>query len=286
MRARTVITIALLLSLLAACGGSEDGSATTDPDTSTSDDGGGTRPPTTVPAGVSGDVLLTVAYQGGFLPVEVALASGYAHVLTADGSLISEGPIPEIYPAPLLRPYGVVDVSGDMDTLTGLIDALGIADVTDETIEGDAFIADAPSTVVVYHDENGAHRMSAQALFGDPETSDPRLAAMLDLVMTLDSFASDPGSQPYQVEQWQVLATAPMETGDIIADPAPWPLDIAPGDFEAEVAGLPCTVVDNTPEIEAAFTEASQLTAWTDGSDEYGLVVRPLLPGEHGCEQS
>jgi hypothetical protein len=72
-------------------------------------------------------------------------------------------------------------------------------------------------------------------------------------------------------------------------EPTAWPLETSLGSFGKPVGDqlqdASCGTVSGTdletlrPSLEAA----NQLTPWESGGERYQLLLRPLLPDEHGC---
>src|SRR4029078_10674671 len=109
-------------------------------------------PPTTVPRGFEhphgpDDVIVRVAYEGGFVPVETMFLNLPTLLVSGDGHVFVQGPVPEIYPGPLLPNIQVSPV-----TEAGVQDLLQLADehglLADVTYTNPTNIADAPNTVV------------------------------------------------------------------------------------------------------------------------------------------
>jgi hypothetical protein len=284
-------SLALLL-VLAACGGGDDATASTDgvrgggstsgPDTSTSDAGS-----------AAGEPLFMITYEGGFSTPSMLASLGPVYAVTTDGELVFQGAIPEIFPGPLVPPYEVTDVSDLLPDLEEMLDRIGIADITEEIDDQAAGnVADASTTVLTYFDENGTHRYGVYALGFDPdaETSDPKVVALNDLMLTLQdaTFSGEPG-EPFSSDRWQVVQNGDFVPGGdtgVPEDVRPYPLEVAVADFEHTSFGLPCTILEGAAAAEAAevFGDATQVTVWDTGTEEIQLLPRPLLPGEVGCE--
>lgn len=292
---RTLPLLIALVVALAACGG---GAATGGPDTTDIPDTTTSTPPTTAgpdttmpPDAGPDDVVLRVTLEGGFVPIEFAYNTLARYTLLADGRLLFEGPVPAIFPGPLLPAVQVAELAeGDIARILDLVAAADLPGIRDETnTEYADTVADAPNTVVTYFDENGAHRFSVYALgFGLEELEDPRVPALQRLVDTLDTMAfGDAPITDWEASSLQVIAT---EAGEAPNDPAatvvPWPLDAPINDLGTEVmSGLRCIVVegDDLAAAGPVFENANQLTFFDDGTTTYRLTVRPLLPGDTAC---
>ena len=263
----------VLVLLLAACGGGAGDSTTT----------GATDTTTGGPPATGDQALFMITYEGGFASPSMFAAIGPAYVVTTDGRLIMQGPIPEIFPGPLVPNYQVMDVSDLLPDLEDILDRVGIAGITEEIDnDGAANVADASTTVLTYFDQAGTHRYGVYALGFDPQanTADERTVALSDLIMTLDAtaFGGDP-SQPYESDRWQVVVSGdliPADTG-VPEDVRPYPLAIAVDEFDQTSFDLPCTILERADAAAAVevFTGATQVTVWdtcllytSDAADE------------------
>lgn len=289
MKTRIAILTIVLGLLAAACGGGDasgtddNETTTTGADTTGQGDGDTT---TTIPTEVNGsEVVLVITDGGGFVPVEFLATQGPRYVLTADGSLYAMGPVPEIFPGPLVQPYVVIDASDSLDDIYSLVEGMGLAGI-DEEVNDDAgdFIADASTTGITFYDEDGAHKYAVYALGVDERADDEMVQYLRDIVMTLDAIAMENEGTPYEPTQWQV-SLSEVELEGVETSSEDWPLEVAPHDFVSDGDFFPCLVVEADPTLDAAFEAASQqVTTWDYEGDEYYLLVRVLLPGETGCE--
>lgn len=289
-----IAPIALVAALVtAACGGGTSGGAeTTEPPSTTGSEVTDTTTTETTPPGAGSEVVLTITDDGGFVPLEYAATNGPRFVLTADGTLYAQGPVPAVFPGPLVTPYVVADASGSMEDIQRLIDAMGLADITNEqNTDASTMVADASTTTVTYYDDSGGHMFSVYALGfdnglqeGDQVIDDERADALYDLTVVLQDVAASSDTTPYEPATWQVMLS-PAEDPTIDTEPQPWPLAVTPDDF-IDIGGFfPCVVIDSDPTVDAAFNAASvQTTTWDHEGTEWYLLVRALLPGEKGCE--
>lgn len=270
---RRTISIVAFATLLAACGSGESSETTV-----------GTAPPTTA-GGNADSVVLTVTSEGGFVPVEFNLDRLPRFQLMSDGRLFSVGPVPAIFPGPMLTNVQVTMVDDDLrGEIDALIEELGLADI-DERIDdsGAEMIADATTEFITYHDESGTHRLGIYALGlteGVPASSDRILAT--ELVEILDEAAATGEATTYIPEQLQVAAGPGMEEPGMSTE-QPWPLNMDFEDMADWGVGWRCTAVsgDAVAPLLEIFGEANQATLW--GPDRLGIRARPLLPGETAC---
>ena len=265
---RTITTLVALALAAVACGGAGDSSDTT-------------------VAGNPDTVLLTITSEGGFIPVEFNLDRMPRYQLMTDGTLFYQGPVPAIFPGPMLTNVQVTSLDTAVhDEVLALIDELGLPGI-DEQIDnsGAETIADASTEFVTYYDETGTHRLGVYALgLTDGVNRSPERLLMTELVEILDEATATGESTPYQPEVLQVAA------GPGVAEPGmstvePWPLEVAFSDMDEWGAGWRCSSVEGevVDSLIQVFSEANQATLWDTGDEELALRARPLLPGETAC---
>jgi hypothetical protein len=235
--------------------------------------------------------ILQVKSEGGFAPVELILGRGPTYTLLGDGRLITDGPVVALYPGPLLPNYVVTRVeSGDMEVILELVEEIGLPEMTHEHDDSaTAHIADATTEVVTYWDDNGAHKYSVYALgmvFGSVKAP---TVAFADLLTALDQASAGSEALPYEPEHIRVLAGVARGPEDpLFEDVRQWPLgDEDPATWPELTMGWTCRVFE--PEVVTEFTDASQATEWLHpdpmlDAPTISLLVRPLLPGEAGCQ--
>lgn len=247
--------------------------------------------PTSGPPADPDAAMLQVRSEGGFAPVEFVLGRGPTYTLTAGGTLVYEGPTAAIWPGPLVPNYLTVEVSDDdMATILALVDEIGLAEMTEESdLENGQGVADATTEIVTLWDKSGVHTYSVYALGIDPEPSNPSTAAFLELLDVLGEAAAAPGAVPYEAESVQVIAGVAMAPVDAeFEDTREWPLEGEdPAGWEELPNGWTCSTFG--PEILETFEDATQVTRWLHpdpmmDAPSYALLVRPLHPGESGCD--
>lgn len=232
-------------------------------------------------------VVLTVAWEGGFVPVEFLVGRGPRYVLLADGRLVLEGPVPTIYPGPLLPSYVVTRLDeATMERVGELVDEIGFAGFDElRNTDAAARVADAATDVVTWFDANGPHVFAVYAL-GLVETSDPRVASLAELVRTLERAASSGESEPYEGDRLIVHVAAGAGDPEF-PDTRPWPLPDPPGALgPTDFDGWECAVYEGeeAQRLIHLFSDATQVTTWTHDGVEHRILARPLLPGETGCD--
>lgn len=231
------------------------------------------------------EAVLQISSEGGFMPMEMALAGGPRYTLLGDGSLIYMGLQTMQFPGPLVPPYLVAQLDDNqVNAVMAMVEDMGLAEVEDETDDSAmATVADAATDAIRLWDENGEHRYAVYALGIEEEPSE-RNAVFAELIATFDQFTSMTDGEPYVADQVRVIA-GPAFIDPSFTDTREWPLestDLSEWQ-ELPVVGWRCTVIEGpVPEV---FDGATQATAWEnpDGGEPLQLLVRPLLPGEDDC---
>lgn len=245
-------------------------------------------------------LILRVAYEGGFVPYEYTLESTPFWSLFGDGTLIVPGPQIEIYPGPALPNLTATPVSEE--GIQAILEAARDAGLMDgDANYGDQCIADAATTVFTTNAGGTTTVVSAYALdVGEPAgtcgnemDADARakLAAFQAKLTDLRGWlpkGSVGTERPYDPTQMRVYVLPYQADAELPQDPIDWPLGPPLDEFGEAVrdaADTRCGVVtgaDLTTLLEAAG-QANALTPWTSGGTEYHLIFRPLLPDEHHC---
>jgi hypothetical protein len=285
--------------MLAACG-EESPSANTGappassappetPPASTPPSSAPSTPPSTSPASGgydhptgADDVVIQVGYEGGFVPVGVAFTQVPSLLITGDGRVITEGPVPAIYPGPLLPNLVQRTITEEgVQALLAKADELGL--LTDIRYgDPSSQIADAPDTVVSITVDGTTYRHVAYALGIDPE-SDPDRANLFDFDTAATDLTGTAGAdqlgteEPYESDTYLIRATdVDLSTMDTEVPPTVvrWPADASVRLADAsECAELP------RAEGDALFTDANQLTFFKQAGVTYSVSATLRLPG-------
>ncbi len=253
------------------------------------------------PTGAS-DLVLRLRYVGGFVAPAAHLVDLPAISVYGDGTVIIPGPVPAIYPGPALP-----NLQGATITPAGmqiLLEAARDAGLFGPDAHYDLVgIADASSAEFTLNAGGRVHTISAYALMeaGDtPQGADPavtearaRLARLQTQLGHLEGLlGAELGSwSSYQADAIQLLvsAGAPNDGQGLIQQPLAWPLSTPLATFGEALPtlfqGQRCGVVSGSDvdPVMPLLEQANTLTPWTDDGASYGLIVRPLLPGEEGC---
>ena len=246
-------------------------------------------------------LILQMAYEGGFVPYEYTLGSTPFWSLFGDGTLIVPGPQIEIYPGPALPNLTATPVSED--GIQAILEAAADAGLMDgDANYGNQCIADAATTVFTTDANGQTSVVSAYALdVGEPAgtcgnggDADARakLAAFQAKLTNLHSWlpsGSLGAERPYDPTEMRVYVLPYQGDAELPQDPTEWPLEAPLDSFGEPVENASsdtrCGVVtgEDLTTLLAAAKNANALTPWTSGGTEYQLIFRPLLPDEHAC---
>jgi hypothetical protein len=274
---------------------------------------GAPNSPSPAPPADPDALVLRIQRVGGFLPIGVTEASLPVVSIYADGRVITEGPVPAIYPGPALPNIQVQRIS--TDAVRALVDRALAAGVRDTADLGRPGVADAATTRITVITDSGTYVREVYALGeaggttrtgggkGPPATPTvyPNLTAeqqaardkLLDLVRALTDLEGTLGagavgdSQPYPPTAVAAVVTAwHPRASDPPQPPRAWPGPALPGEQLGGQAGLTCVSAGGQPAqaLLDAARQADALTPWTsaDGTP-WSVTFRPLLPDESGC---
>ena len=293
-RATALLVPAALALTLAACGDDSEPAADepidTVADTTVPTTPPTTAPPTTAPPttaapdgyehpSAADDVVVSIAYEGGFMTMEATFAQLPSLLVTGDARQFTLGPQIQIYPGPLLPNVQLTDVGEDgIQQLLALADEHGL--LQDREYDADTNVADAADTVVTIsaNGETYVHRAYALGLGGGPgmteETGDrAELQAFVDAAMmslgTTDTETFEP--ETYLVRSFPV---DDLSGYDVEPTVVAWSVD------GVDLAAASDCVEIPADEVGDLFAEANQLTFFEQDGVTYRLGVKPLLPGD------
>jgi hypothetical protein len=279
-------TVVVALLLLAACGGT-GGTAGTGGATGSEPGDAGTPKPDVV--------AIRVVHSGGFVPVTAIPSRLPLISVYGDGWVISEGPVPAIYPGPALpniqrRQIPVQDVRTFVQKA---LDA-GVGSGADL---GRPTVTDMPDTVFTVTTDDGVKQLEVYALEMTEDgpnaglTPEQRAARqkLTAFLAELQELQAAGGSEPYPATSVAAIATAyPEENPPTEPSPPPavaWPGPALPGEKIGGSDQVGCVTVtgDEAKAVLAAAESAKSTTPWTSGGKTWSLQLRPLLPDESGC---
>lgn len=286
----TLIAAAVPLFLLAACAQpGESVAGATGP--------GVPESATASPQGAD-ELVARVESYGGFVPPDRTVGTLPAISVYADGRVITEGPVPAIYPGPALPNLQVLKLSSYK--VEQLLEEAATAGVRPGADFGQPNVADAPTTRVTVRTAQGPQSVAVVALneaqVNDPMLTDAQKAARTKLAgfvkKLTDLSAGDVSSSSKAYEPASVAVLArPWVKQQAGGEPAQaevaWPGPALPGDYLNPAFKIGCVVVTgaDTGQVLTVARKANQLTPWTTGGEKYLITFRPLLPDEKGCAQ-
>jgi hypothetical protein len=229
------------------------------------------------------------------LPPVGAFSTAGPDLAIDQGRLIIHGPQMAIYPGPLLpnllqRPLSQagIDALVAAARAAGLLD--GPTDLTGGLMPGAQtghllFVIDGVEREVIGDPTRQIVCVTApcDGVPGTPEAFGQFWAKVHDIGSWLGPELGP--EAPYIGDRFAVLLIEPVVDGSLPPSTALWPLDTPMSEFGVAWPGSPparCGVIegDALKAALAAFGAANELTQWSDGTDIYGVVVRPLFPGE------
>jgi hypothetical protein len=289
-RGLVVACSAVALLTLASCG--DDATTSTSPSTSAS--------PT--PDGSNASLVAQVSIGGGYVTAEHALSTVPRLTVLADGTVITAGVVPAMYPGPAIMPLRETKVAPA--DVRSLIDQARDAGLLERPIDfGQPPIADAPTTVVTIVADGVTHQHRAEALSesattgptgtgisGTGSLSDAAVAhrrALQSFIDAADGLTGAAGSDgEWLPSTIAVTVTGPYQSdpsGPVVA-PVDWPLSWKPA-LPTTSGEMPCTLVRGADAavLLDALHGANQRTPWIIDGAARGVVFRAVVPGDPGC---
>lgn len=253
-------------------------------------------------------LVLRMEITGGFVPAEYALTELPAFSLYADGTVITTGPMIEIFPRPALPNLRRFQLTpAGIDLVLEEAHAAGL--LRGDTSYDNPLVADAPFTLFTTVADGRVETVSAyalgigeEALPASPETEARAVLLefqgfLFDLPARLPAEAISSGDEAYQIERIRIYARPidaaipPWAESGLEQAPMAWPLATPLSAFggpveRADLYGeMRCGVVvdEGAQDLLAALQSANVFTPWESDGALYQLWVRPLLPDEEGC---
>lgn len=268
------IVVALVIGMaVAACGGGDDGTVDPMPFQPSAPDA----------------VILEVRDEGGFAPIEFTLGRVPRYVLTADGRLWYQGPVPAIFPGPLLpNIQGVQVAAGDWADIMRAIDLSGLPDIDRiENRDAASSVADATDTVFTLFDADGQHTYRVYALgigLGPPRAE---IVALEQLIADLgEAVTNGTPLGRFETDRFEIRLNDEVPAFDpLLITRRPWPLVEPPDSYAPNETGWRCAVIEGAELVTlvTALDQATQTTVWNFESSEWSMIARPLFPHEAGC---
>lgn len=239
------------------------------------------------------------------IPPVNQFAVGPNLVITGDGIAITQGPVPAIYPGPLLPNLvgrqvtdagldRIIEAARDLGLLDGRTDFVGDTQVMggvtghiELTVEGKRIeLTGNPDAQIV------CVTTPCEPAPGSTEAFGAFWRAMQDLPSWLGDELGPEGQ--YVPGAYAILVgPAPEPEPGLPQAPADWPLEQPLATFGGPVANgtARCGTVSgaDADTLRPVTQAANQLTPWVEDpatSATFGLTVRPMVPGEDVCRET
>ena len=228
----------------------------------------------------------------------------YAHI-TDDGVVVTQGPVPAIFPGPLVPPlFGAPISEAGFNQVVERARALGLLDGDGDFSPPDPVVGGLSGLIELRVDGamreiSGDPNSGIQCITtpcdpapGSPEAFGTYWRELGDLRSLVgDELGADTSYHP---EGYALLVGVALPD-DAGLDPQvlAWPLETPLAETGVPVgnADVPrCATVEgeDAATLEASFATANQLTQWVDAgvdpADAVAIAVRALLPGDDPCQ--
>jgi hypothetical protein len=262
-----------------------------------------------VPHPAGSELVVRIAWTGGFVPYEYLFTSLPRFTLLGDGRvLVAGGPQIEIYPGPALPNIQVRRLTEEgIQSILFRIAETGLFNESHSWTAATQFIADANSTVFTVRADNREVVVDVYALglLAEQKVAPPpgipaqeleahdRLTGLETGLLDLDSWIpaddwADATWQSYQPDALRLVVAnidaQPPNPDGLDSEPIPWPGTTAPDQFgsASTIQDFRCGVVSGEEGAVwyAALSGANQLTRWSHDGHLYSVTPRPLLPDE------
>jgi hypothetical protein len=235
-------------------------------------------------------LVLRVEQTGGFVAPSMLAARLPMVSVYADGRVITEGPVPAIYPGPALPNLQVAEI--EPTAVQDLVDRALAAGVAETADLGTPPVADATSTRFTVVTTAETYVREAYALWettegsgltGEQEEARAKLSDLLDTLTDQGAAATT----SYAAETVAAFVSPWVDPQDGVAQPQlPWPGPALPGESTGGPPDATCLTTTGSEAqalLEVART-ANAATPWASGDGmRWSVAFRPLLPDETGC---
>ena len=236
------------------------------------------------------DVVLKIESGiGGFRTFQSTFAALPTLLITGDGRVFSEGPVPTIFPGPFLPNIQVATVTrAEMAELLNAAKSVCLLGKIPDYTVGVPQVTDVGSTALTLtvNGQNFTHEAFA---LGMEQVDAPDRKVLKDFIELVTARTSGLQSAPFLANTY-LLATLPVEistdptvapgSGDPVPQIEPWSSEIG-----INLKDLTCAPV-SAEKVQALFEGSNQLTYFSQDGGLYTLAVRPVLPGQPGCEST
>jgi hypothetical protein len=266
-------------------------------------------PPATEPsaspspsASAGAELILRVTSEGGFIGPAATLATIPAVSVYADGRIMTPGPIPAVYPGPLLP--GVMVTNVGATGAAAIVTAIRAAGL-DKPYTGDPGVGNPDAATTVFTVTLDGTTTTTRLRFGGGPglpgglggSPDPERDAAQQLLEQLQdqsvTWGSTSATSAFVPTAYRVFVAPGAPAGDVGAGATDQPAAAWPLSTPLDAFGVPAVPDRGIAELrqgaalgaDAAtlgpvLQAANQLTAFSSGGKLYTLYVRPLLPDE------
>jgi hypothetical protein len=246
--------------------------------------------------------VVRIEYQGGMIAPQGAFQQLPLVAIYADGRVLQPGPVPAIYPGPLLQHLQEQRIG--RVSIARLLAAARVAGLTTADVSYPAqTVADAPDTVITIRTgqrtvvsrfgalgiEMGARGTAAERAARTAASTFVAQATDLRSLLGAEAVREVGAYAPAALRVMDLPGT-PQPSDPALARPAvPWPLATPLASFGSHLEHYPvnyrCGVVSGADlaTLMPVLEQATTLTGFTSGGETYLVVPRPLLPDESGC---
>ena len=252
--------------------------------------GGASPAPPSSEAAATDGLVLRVEHTGGFVTPSTTAARLPLVSVYADGRVITEGPVPAIYPGPALPNLQVAEI--DDAAVQDLVDRALAAGVADTADLGMPPVADAPSTRFTLVTAEDTREREVYALWETPEGSgltpeqEESRRRLSDLLASLTD-AGIARTTSYAPDAVSAVVTPWIDPEDGLVQPElPWPGPALPGEPTGGPPDVTCVTATGAEaqSLLASAREGNAATPWVTGDGtRWSVTFRPLLPDETGC---
>jgi hypothetical protein len=256
------------------------------------------RSPSPSPSDESGFVLRATVSQA--LPPESTFQWLPSLLVTTDRRVILPGPVRELFPGPQVPPLvartiteagwlAIVNAARTAGLLSGAVDFTGGSLLPGAQAARLEIVVDGRTYDLTGDPDKVPRCGEARCLNPDPGTPGAFAAFWQQLGNLGTWIGPELGREgPYDAGAYALLVGPPPEDGGVGRDPIDWPLSVSLAELARPLAGdatRGCALVAgvDAKALRPSLEAATEITPWRDrGPVErlFGLVVRPVLPGE------
>jgi hypothetical protein len=234
------------------------------------------------------ELVLRVQNGGGLINPAVTANQVPEFSLFGDGSAISPGAVPAIYPGPAIEEPIVTPLTDN--GVHAILAAAKQAGLFANNTSNGPGIPDTGTTLITVNVDG--HTYVSRYVGLGPSGADASVSRFVGRLSNLRSWlpaGSVGADHPYSPTSL-ALTVHPYEQGSGPGQtPIAWPLatplsgfgTTSPGTFQGGSCGV--VTASDLAKLMPLISKANQLTPWTDSGKSYGIVFRPLLPDQTGC---